>query len=127
MSSAVIVSSAFNVKPSVKTHCAELSTAVDTITQRMEAAIEKAQRKAAYQFLRLCRRKLAKFNTKNHDIRITAAMGSVTLDVNGEAFRFGPLTQDRAPHRNPLLQLLEEIDVSLDYDWAWHLDGEKVN
>lgn len=51
-------------------------------------------------------------------------MGSVTVDVNGEAFRWGQLTQDRAPSSHPLMH---DIDESLDYDWAWHLDGEKLN
>lgn len=127
MASAVIVSSAFNVRPSRANNAIEDKASFLQVERRLADAIEKAERKAAYQFLRLYRRELAKFNTKNHVITITAAMGSVTVDVNGEAFRWGQLTQDRAPSSHPLLQLLHDIDESLDYDWAWHLDGERLN
>jgi len=98
----------------------------DAVQARADEAKDRIDEAYAQRFLVHYRALLRGSNLRRHKFTIRAAMGVAFLLVNGEQF----LPQDLMPkfnRRSSLVQLLEGIQESLDYDWAYYLDGEELN
>lgn len=91
------------------------------IGDRMHLAIGDVKKKFSVEVLEFYRELLKPYNLSNHVVRIRSAMGSGHIEVNGlmlEHYRW---------HRSvPVIQLLEEIEQSLDWDYAAWLHDEKL-
>lgn len=109
----------------------ELSKAFNRIEGNYENAKAKADERAGQSFLKYFRKLVAKHNTKNHagKITIVAAMGMCGVYIDGVSLSSDHRWNGFAHHPNvtPLMQLLFAIEETMDYDWAWTLDGEALN
>lgn len=129
--SAVIVSSAFGVRPSRPATALEERGDFRRIEENYGNAKAKVDERTGRSYLKLFRRLVAKHNTKNHagKIKIYAAMGACGITI-GEHMLAHDSRWNGFQHREkttPLMVLLHEIEQALDYDWAWTLDGEALN
>ena len=88
-------------------------------SQALDAVAEKYAKK----YLAHYRGLIAQFNTSRHVITFNCAMGMVSILVDGRIFSSEWSYRERAP----IVRLLAKIEEEADWDWAYHLDGERLN
>lgn len=87
-----------------------------------ERATIRIERKCAKKMLAYYRKLLRKHNTKNHVIACWEGMGACGVTINGQMLGNFP-----APRSMGILQLLSDIEESMDSSWAYLLGGEVLN
>lgn len=94
------------------------------IDRNMSDLIGETARYFAGLYLAEFRKRLEPHNLKNHKISITAAMGYMSIDINGTALVEYTCSHWKEPE---VIKLLNSLQNVLNWDWAYHLHGECLN
>lgn len=93
---------------------------IDAYDAEIENAEYRISLKHSKRFLAYYRKKVAKFKLHNHKLQLECAMGSCCVRLSGEVY-YGT---GRTPEFD---DLITSIHQSMNWDWAYLLDGELLN
>src|SRR5437868_14312775 len=91
------------------------------IAECMDKEIADATLRAAMKYLEIYRKLLKAHNYSRHKITLLCGMGTGCVLVDGELLYNRPNWR-----QNKALNLLWDIEETLDWDWSYHLDGQSL-
>lgn len=110
----------------MRTSIEKASNKVTQTNRQLDEAVENLRYKYAKKHLKYFRKLVAEYNTSRHDITILAGNGMATVHIADKGSTVSYWV-DRAQANRGVFNILKRIDRVLDWDWAAHLHGERLN